>query len=217
MSEGASRRLRAGAWAALALIALGGVIFVLAGSDAAKAERERARDAGLLAAFVNGERDARPPVARLEQQVRHAPRDGRAWVLLARRYAERDDFAAAAAAYEQALAVSPRVARDPLVWCEFADAVGMAQGGSLRGRPRELIQTALALDARHPRALEMAGSAAYEAGDFGRALGHWQTLLAQLEPGSPEQVELGAAVARLQDPRLASVQGNAVPARALRR
>jgi cytochrome c-type biogenesis protein CcmH len=74
----------------------------------------------------------------------------------------------------------------------------MAQGGRLAGRPRELIDKALALDAAHPRALEMAGSAAYEAGDFRAAARFWRQLLAQLAAESSEHGQLVAAIARAE-------------------
>lgn len=162
------------------------------------AEHTRAQETAALAAFVNGERSNPPSIALLEAQVTRSPRDGRAWVLLARRHFEVDDFPAAASAYEKALAASPKVARDPLVWCEFADAVGMSRGGSLKGRPQELIRTALAIDASHPRALEMAGSAEYEAGNFARTLAYWEPLLAQLQAGTAAWQELDAAVSRVR-------------------
>jgi cytochrome c-type biogenesis protein CcmH len=151
-----------------------------------------------LAAVEPGRSDADGMLAQLEAHLAASPGDARAWVMLARARMQRDQFAPAAAAYERALAASAKVARDPLVWCEYADAVGMAQGGRLAGKPRELIDKALALDARHPRALEMAGSAAYEAGDFRGAARHWQQLLAQLPAGSRERAELAAAIARAE-------------------
>jgi cytochrome c-type biogenesis protein CcmH len=116
--------------------------------------------------------------------------------MLARSNFELDHFDAAARAYEKAVAADRRIAQDPGVWCELADALGMAQGGSLRGRPRELIERALGMRADHPRALEMAGSAAYEAGDYGGALSHWEPLLAQLPRDSEVRRELQAAVER---------------------
>jgi cytochrome c-type biogenesis protein CcmH len=136
--------------------------------------------------------------AQLTAQVARAPRDARAWVLLARLRFAQDRFGEAADAYEQALAASPRVARDPAVWCELADALGMAQGGRLAGRPRELIDRALALDARHPKALELAGSAEIEAGNPTAALRHWEALLEVLPPDSPQRPELAIAVERLR-------------------
>jgi len=143
----------------------------------------------------------RAPAVReqLAAEVARNPGNGRAWVLLARAEFETDRFAEAAAAYERALAVSPKVARDPAVWCEYADALGMAQGGSLAGVPRSFIARALELNPAHPKALEMAGSAAYEARDFALAATYWRELLAQIREGSREHGELAAAIARADE------------------
>ena len=124
------------------------------------------------------------------------PQDGRAWVLEARRHMEANRFVEAARAYEHGLAASRKVAGDPLVWCELADALGMAQGGRLAGKPAELVQKALALGPTHPRALEMAGSVAYEAGDHAKAVLYWEQLLARLPPDSGEYAQLSAAISR---------------------
>lgn len=132
----------------------------------------------------------------LARHVERHPRDGRGWVLLARAEAAADRFAAAVDAYRRALDVAPKVSRDPGIWCEYADALGMAQGGRLAGAPRELVMRALALDPVHPRALEMAGSAAYEAREFASAAGYWRELARRLPEGSSAQRELAAAIAR---------------------
>lgn len=137
--------------------------------------------------------------AALEAHVARAPEDARAWVLLGRARMAANRFPAAARAYERALALSPKVARDPAIWCELADAVGMAQGGVLAGRPAALVERALALDDAHPQALEMAGSARYEAGDYAGALRYWERLLAQLPAGSAEWRELSAAIRRARE------------------
>ena len=134
--------------------------------------------------------------AELDRQIARNPRDGRALVLLARLDMDENRFADAAKRYEQAVAAAPKVAADPAVWCEYADALGMTQGRSLAGKPTELIQRALALDAAHPRALEMAGSAAYEQRDYAAAVRWWSLLLAQLAPGTPPHDELSAALDR---------------------
>ena len=132
----------------------------------------------------------------LAANVARNPRDARSWVMLARMDFAADRFADAAAAYAGALAASPTVGKDPGLWCEYADALGMAQGGTLAGKPRELVAQALLQDPGHPKALEMAGSAAFEERDFTAAARHWRVLLAQLPPGSAEQRELAAAIAR---------------------
>jgi len=135
-------------------------------------------------------------VEKLEAHLQREPRDARSWIILARLRMEGDRFDAAAAAYAKGLDLSAKVARDPQVWCEYADALGMAQGGTLEGRPRELIDRALSISPNHPKALEMAGSAEYEAGNFKAALGYWERLLAQLPPGSPSYRELATAIER---------------------
>lgn len=139
--------------------------------------------------------------------VRHLARnarDGRAWVLLARIHFEADRFTEAADAYAKALAASPKVAADPGVWCEYADALGMSQGGTLAGKPRELIERALALAPGHPKALEMAGSAAYELQDYEGALRNWRALLAKLPADSRQYRELTVAIERVEGLTLAA-------------
>jgi cytochrome c-type biogenesis protein CcmH len=132
----------------------------------------------------------------LAAHLARSPRDGRSWVLLARMELSEDRFAQAADAFARAIAADPRVGKDPGIWCEYADALGMAQGGTLAGRPGELVLHALALDPAHPKALELAGSAAYEARDYGAAARHWRALLARLPPESAERRDLDAAIAR---------------------
>jgi len=174
------------------LLALG--LYALFGSPHAV---HRAPDAGALSA-TSGATYALPTREALAAHLARNPRDGRSWVLLAQQEADADRFAEAAAAYGKALESSPKVANDPAIWCEYADALGMAQGGSLTGRPRELIARALVLGPTHPKALEMAGSAAYEAGEFPMAARHWRDLLARIAPGSPAYRELATAVARAE-------------------
>jgi len=181
---------------AILLVVLGALavsLYALRGNEAAL------RDPEGRAAFADG--GPRAPVLRdeLAAHVARNPGDGRAWVLLARAEFEADRFAEAAAAYGKAVAASPKVARDPAVWCEYADALGMAQGGSLAGAPGNLITHALALNASHPKALEMAGGAAFEARDFQSAARYWRELLVQIPHATRERGELAAAIARADE------------------
>ena len=152
--------------------------------------------------------DASPPssseagegdyVARLQSHLARQPRDGRGWVLLARAHVDRNEFKAASEAYQKALTVSEKIAKDPGVLCEYADALGMAQGGNLKGQPSDLVAQALAINPKHPVALEMAGSAAYAEGRYADASRYWKELLAGLTPGSERHAELAEAVARAE-------------------
>ncbi len=136
--------------------------------------------------------------ALLERQLQRNPRDARARVLLARMDAEAGAHAAAAAGFERAIADSPKVARDAGVWVELAEAKALQQGGRLAGEPAKLVDHALALQATHPQALDLAGSAAYEAGDYKAAAAHWKQLLAALEPADARREPLTAAIARAE-------------------
>lgn len=132
------------------------------------------------------------------EQAQRFPRDGRAWALLAYSAFEADAYAEAAAAFETAVTVSPKVAADPGVLCDWADALGMAQGGSLQGRPTELVARALALSSNYPKALEMAGSAAYERREFALAADYWRRLLPQMAQGSTDRNSLEDGIARAE-------------------
>lgn len=135
--------------------------------------------------------------AELLRLVRSDPGNGRAWVLLGFLDADAGRYAESATAFERALATSRKIALDPAVWCEYADVLGMAQG-TLAGAPTEAIIKALALRPGHPKALEMAGSAAYERRDFAAAAQYWRSLLPQLQEGTQPHRELSAAIERAQ-------------------
>jgi cytochrome c-type biogenesis protein CcmH len=138
-------------------------------------------------------------VARLESHLKRQPRDARGWVLLGRAHVQADRFDAATRAFEQAIEVSPtKVAKDATVLIEYADALAMSQGGQLSGRPAAAIERALALNPKHPAALDLAGSLAYEQGRYADSAGYWRELLGLLPQGSPRRQELGLAIQRAE-------------------
>jgi cytochrome c-type biogenesis protein CcmH len=143
-----------------------------------------------------------------DQLVRHLagnPRDARAWAILGRMELALERYAASAAAFGKAIESSGKVAGDPEIWVDYAEAVGMAEGQTLVGRPEALIAKALQIDPANARALEMAGSLAIEKGDPAGAARHWQALHDRLDPADPRRPELSRAIARAQ--RLAPTGG----------
>jgi len=138
----------------------------------------------------------RPSFEQLKEHLQREPNDARAWVMIARMFSDAEDWNSAAVAYERAFKASRKVAGDPGVLVEYADVLGMAQGGKLSGPPEEVIRQALLLNGRHPKALEMAGSLAYEKGQFKEAAAYWEDLLSQLDPASRMHAELKAAIDR---------------------
>jgi cytochrome c-type biogenesis protein CcmH len=108
--------------------------------------------------------------ARLERQ----PDDENGWWLLARSYMAVENYAAAAGALERLLELA---GDEPDVLVSLADALAMAGGGRLTGRPAGLVHQALALNANHRVGLWLAGLAASESGDRGAAVEYWNRLL----------------------------------------
>jgi cytochrome c-type biogenesis protein CcmH len=109
-----------------------------------------------------------------------------------------EKFDLAVAEYAQALAGRSKVVNDAGVWVEYAEALGMAQGRTLVGEPLRLVHKALELDARHPQALDLAGSAAWETRDFANAAIYWKRLVVQIPPGDARHAELSAAIQRAE-------------------
>ena len=120
----------------------------------------------------------------LAAKVRERPDDARGWALLARSMAALGRFDESAQAYDHLLGLTPG---DAQVYADYADALAMAHGRSLAGKPYELARHALELDPRNAKALALAGTAALEAGDFPAAARYWRDLAAEMPPGSDDE------------------------------
>lgn len=143
----------------------------------------------------------------LEQKVADNPADGEALLMLARSYMEAERYGESAQAYAS---LTQFVGDEAWIWADYADAQAMAQGQSLRGKPTEFINKALAIDPDNMKALALAGSAAMERGDFSAAIQHWERLL-KLVPADSEDAKMlqgGLAEARQL---LSHVKGGKAP------
>jgi cytochrome c-type biogenesis protein CcmH len=122
-------------------------------------------------------------ISALEKKVEANPADGESLVLLARSYMDAERFGESAKAYEKLTKLIPEEA---WVWADYADALAMAQGQTLRGKPTELVNKALALDPNSMKGLALAGSAAMERGDFAVAITSWEKLRGLVPPGGED-------------------------------
>jgi cytochrome c-type biogenesis protein CcmH len=189
--EGRMRRLAAGlaiAFAALALPTAAWWLYLKLGApDAGIATPTVAASAGTTAATA-GKSAPLPSMESLAQRLAlrlrtQAPEDGQGWALLARSYTELKRYPEAADAFREA---AKRITNDATLLADYADALGMANGRSLKGEPAALAQRALKLEPNHPKALALAASAAYEERNYRQAIGYWRRLAASLPPGSDE-------------------------------
>lgn len=109
----------------------------------------------------------------LERQLAQRPDDAASWALLARARAAMGRGAQAAEALERAVALRPQ---DAGLLADHADFLARLQGPSLVGEPTRLLERALKADPRHPKALALAGAAAFDRGEFDTAAGYWERL-----------------------------------------
>jgi cytochrome c-type biogenesis protein CcmH len=123
----------------------------------------------------------------LTARLRDQPDDVEGWIMLGRTYAIMQRFNEAKDAYEKVLALVPENAE---LLTDYADIVAMTNNGSLMGKPLELINKALRLDPKNPKALALAGTAEFEQNRFTQAAAYWEQLLALI----PAESELGRSV-----------------------
>ena len=120
-------------------------------------------------------------VEKLAERLKSNPGDAQGWAMLARSYNSMDKWGEATGAYAKATELSPN---DADLWAEYAFAQAMANGKSLEGKPLELVNRALKVDPQNAKALQLAGSAAFQARDYKKAIDYWQSILKQVPADS---------------------------------
>jgi cytochrome c-type biogenesis protein CcmH len=122
--------------------------------------------------------------ARLQQK----PDDPVGWTMLGRAYKALERYPEAVDALSRALKLRPQ---DAEILVEYAEALGLARGGDLKGEPSELLERALKITPDDPKVLTLAGTAAFARGDYKAAIAHWQRLSSKV----PADSEMGQALA----------------------
>jgi cytochrome c-type biogenesis protein CcmH len=201
-------------WAAIAvgvaLPVLAALLYVMLGTPMALVSAD-GRNAGVASQEVEA------MVSGLASRLKAQPDNPEGWRMLARSYNVLGRYRDAAAAYAQLTRLLPA---DAGVLADQADTLAMAQQQSLQGEPEKLIERALAIDPSNLKALALAGSAAFERGDYGRAVSAWERLVAL----APSDSDIARSTAdsirearRLQSETGAAAARPAAPAAAARR
>jgi len=120
-------------------------------------------------------------VAALAKRLQDNPADAQGWTMLARSYNSMERYGEATGAYAKATELQPN---DADLWAEYAFASAMAGGQRLDGKPTELVNLALKVDPENAKALQLAGSAAFQAQDYKKAVQYWERVLKKVPPGS---------------------------------
>jgi cytochrome c-type biogenesis protein CcmH len=153
--------------------------------------------------------DARPNVqaeghdGTLEEQIRKLqdhlqtrPDDTESWMMLARSYYFMKQYSAASETFARASSMLQD--SNPELLADYADALAMANGRNMAGRPYELVKKALAIQPRLQKALWLAGTAAYQAQDFPATLDYWKRLAELFPKDSDNYQQMQKNIAEMQ-------------------
>ena len=135
-------------------------------------------------------------VDKLAERLKQNPNDAQGWLMLARSYIMLERYSEAATAYERATTLNPN---DAGPWADYAEALALTNGQNLAGKPTEAINRALQINPANQKALDLAGSAAFQAGDYQKAISYWQQLLEQLPAGSEELRTISDQIAKAKE------------------
>lgn len=122
-------------------------------------------------------------IASLEQRLRQRPDDIDGWLLLARTYRSLERFDDMLRATSSAFALAPQ---SPDIMAEQAEALTLASSDRRFGpQARQLLESALATDAQHQKALWLLGVSELQAQRIPEAVTYWRRLRALIADDDP--------------------------------
>lgn len=130
-------------------------------------------------------------VQRLAERLKSEPDNANGWSTLARTYYSMGRFPEASAAFEKLIGLVPD---DASLLADYADALAMAQGRKIAGKPLELINRSLQLDPLQWKALAMAGTEAFDRQDYKAAVALWEKLQESLPADAPMKQQLAGSI-----------------------
>jgi cytochrome c-type biogenesis protein CcmH len=121
-------------------------------------------------------------ISRILVNLKTNPDDLRGWLLLGRTYMTLSDFKNSLQAFRRAMEVSKK---DPDVIAEYAEAMIMAEGGTVSIKAKELYTKILIVDPFNPKARYYTGLAKAQNDDLKGALQDWVDLGKLSAPNAP--------------------------------
>ena len=134
--------------------------------------------------------------ARLEAAVKNDPTSAESWYFLGRTYMAQERAGDASVAFERAIGVA---GREPELLGQWAQALYFAGSKQWTPQLQALTDEALKGDPAEVTSLGLLGIAAYEAGQFQQAIGHWQQLVAVLPVEDPSRQAIQGGIDRARE------------------
>lgn len=143
-------------------------------------------------------------IAKLTQRLQQNPNDLDGWLMLGRSFKATQRFKDAVAVLRKA---SELQANNPEIMLQLADAVAMANDGSLKGEPTDLIEKALKIQPDNLMGLWLSGMSKADVNDYEGSIKVWKKLQAHYQPGQEDYVE----IQNLIDTAIARKTGKTAP------
>lgn len=119
---------------------------------------------------------------RLTERLEENPENVQGWLLLARTRMQQEDYAGARDAFGRAHDLRPD---NPQITAGYAEAMVLANQGTVTPKAENLFQTAHAANPGDPQANHYLALADFQAGDAEAALARWKEMVANARSGAP--------------------------------
>ena len=147
-------------------------------------------------------------VEKLAQRMQNEPGNVEGWQMLGRSYMALGRYDAAVTAIQH---LHELLGDQPDVLLQYADALSMASGGNMAGKPEELVHKALQQEPDNIIGLWLAGMAAFQRENYQDAIDFWQRSLAQLQDDPQSSAELEQLIAQAHEALGIAVDTEPVP------
>ena len=154
------------------------------------------------------EQDVEKMVAGLAAKMEQDPTNLKGWAMLARSYKVMGRPLEAEKAYDRA---GPYIDGDAQLLADYADVAASNANGSFVGKPQQLINKALKVDPNNMMALWLAGTAAFNNGDYKSAVRIWEKLEGLLPPDSEDTRTIQSSVLEAQQKGNLPIRKNPSP------
>jgi len=182
-------------WALVVLLPLSAVcIYLLLGQPMALVWNPEAPSSASKTPAVT-QADIERMVSALADKVAQDPSNLEGLAMLVRSYKALGRMQEAERAYDRS---ALHLQNNAAMLSDYADVAAANAQGVFTGKPQQLIDQALRLDPNDLMGLWLAGTAAFDAKQYPKALAHWERLFKLLPPQSEDAKVIGQAIDRVK-------------------
>jgi cytochrome c-type biogenesis protein CcmH len=182
-------------WALVVLLPLSAVcIYLVLGQPMALVWSPEAPSSASKTPTVT-QADIERMVSALADKVAQDPANLEGLAMLVRSYKALGRMQEAERAYDRS---SLHLQNNAAMLSDYADVAAANAQGVFTGKPQQLIDQALRLDPSDLMGLWLAGTAAFDAKQYPKALAHWERLFKLLPPQSEDAKVIGQAIDRVK-------------------